>query len=430
MLNYQLEKLIKGGDMIKILRALPKVFVLLLFFNEYASDNPEDLVQRAVFIAPVTDLFFDQLSRHAPKVALSNLYYGVPLASNNSVYGCMRATQVLFNQVVTIVKESGSEVCIHLERLFYDAPDRSAASCFWTLKKNLLTFDQLKKMGVDTAVFPKPIVRDVSSLKDSTIVTLTLPWLDGVTGKEYSPGTRFVREAHNDTDEYIAIKLFDTNNRTIKQSFIPRDYCFLEKALSTSDRQKAYVALIKKWALELDGIVPYVWGGASLVQVLPDDEFYTQGGTIFNGPISYWVRPGMRNPKTGFDCSGLIACAAQICGIPYFFKNTLTLANHLRPLAQGENIEEGDLIWYAGHVMVVSDLKKNQLIEASGYPSGHGKLQSIALSKKFMNINKYSDLVRAYHAKKPVKILNKDGKVMREVGFMLYKFSSVWQNNY
>jgi predicted DNA-binding protein YlxM (UPF0122 family) len=36
----------------------------------------------------------------------------------------------------------------------------------------------------------------------------------------------------------------------------------------------------------------------------------------------YEYEKDIYSPKSGFDCSGLILPAAQICGIPYFCKNT------------------------------------------------------------------------------------------------------------
>ena len=63
----------------------------------------------------------------------------------------------------------------------------------------------------------------------------------------------------------------------------------------------------------------------------------------------------------------LIAHRLYLCGTncwdAVLFKTTRNYYL-LAFLKKGEALEEGDLIWYSGHVMIVSDIKKNRLIEA------------------------------------------------------------------
>lgn len=384
--------------------------------------------QQAVFIKPVVDLFFDQLSLYDATALVHDLYNKVPLASYNSRYGCMRATQALFNEVVTIEKRVHNEICFDSARLFFDAPDRTGYRYFWTDAHHLLTFDQLHQKNIDTTIFPDPISIDKpASLYNKNVVTLTLPWYDNVTKKKYSVGTRFVRIPEKDSLTHLAIKIFDPVTFSIKESAIPQLRCFIETAMSNKARQRSYVSLLKEWVSKPRRIVPYVWGGASILDCVMNDNFSTESGMLFGEKIAYFVRPDMKMPYSGIDCSGLIARAAQIVGIPYFFKNTLTLAHHLQPLKRGEKLEEGDLIWYPGHVIVVSSLAKNEIIESAGYPSGYGKLHALPVERKFAGIKTYQDLLATYFAKKPLKILHRDGHVMRTVNhFVIYKFSSIW----
>ena len=86
-----------------------------------------------------------------------------------------------------------------------------------------------------------------------------------------------------------------------------------------------------------------------------------------NKQLTYWDRIGdFEKPLAGFDCSGMILCAAQIAGLPYFFKNTDTLLGNLKPLRPTEELEAGDLVFYSGHVLVVSDLKEEFTYRSSG----------------------------------------------------------------
>src|SRR5690606_17679975 len=107
--------------------------------------------------------------------------------------------------------------------------------------------------------------------------------------------------------------------------------------------------------------------------------------------------------KSGFDCSGVIARATQICGIPYFCKNTATIPHCLKPLQKEQELHNGDLILIRGHVMIVFDVAKNLLIEARGYTHGYGKLQEIPINQVFEGIQTYKDLTDAYFGRKVIK---------------------------
>src|SRR5205814_4688733 len=123
-----------------------------------------------------------------------------------------------------------------------------------------------------------------------------------------------------------------------------------------------------------------------------------------NGDYSFYEHErDTQSPKNGFDCSGVILRAAQIAGIPYFCKNTTTIAQCLTPLKSEQQLREGDLILIKGHVMIVSDITKNLLIEARSYGHGYGKLHEISIDQVFEGIETYKDLCDAYYEKKVVK---------------------------
>jgi hypothetical protein len=405
-----------------------KIYWALLVINCYVLYSQYH--DKAVIIVPVADLFFDQLSMYDPKKksTTEQLYCNTPIASNNSKFGCFRATQALFNDVVTIVQKKGEEIRIDLGRIFFDAPDRTPLKYFWTHASNLMTLHDLLSKQVDVSLIPQPISMLLpQTLTNRGCVTLIMPWFDTVTKKKYSVGTRFVRH-HNSTivPNHIKVYVFDPQLLKIKESQIPREYCFINSHMNNRQKQNAYVSFLKRWAHNKNGVVPYVWGGASITDFV-EDNFCIKESHFADQPISYYERPALKSPYGGIDCSGLIARAAQICAIPYYFKNTLTLAQHLRPLTAEDSIEEGDLLWYPGHVMIVSDIGRNEIIESAGYPSGYGKLHGIKLGQKFQNISTYNELFGNYLQKKEITILNKDGTVAKRVrDFVIYKFSSVW----
>lgn len=112
--------------------------------------------------------------------------------------------------------------------------------------------------------------------------------------------------------------------------------------------------------------------------------------------------------------------AAQTCGLPYFFQNTTTLALNLKKLDPNSNetIEIGDLIWFKGHVMIISDIKNNKIIESVGYGSGWGKVHEIELNKIFYGIDTINDLLKYYQQQKTLKRINK----YKEISLKIPKF--------
>ena len=218
-----------------------------------------------------------------------------------------------------------------------------------------------------------------------------------------------------------------------KQITIPRTHAIINTdELDNQQKINLYVDILKMWATRPDGFIPYVLGGNSMTHACTQTEFAIRETTAANGTalkLYEWPNYTTNKPKTGFDCSGLIARAAQIAGMPYFYKNTVTIANYLKALKPTEHLSNGDIIWFAGHVMVVSDIKNNKTIEARGYDHGFGKVQEIELEKVFKGITTYAQLVAAYRNKKPLERLNKEGIAVQVIPtFSLLKIDSIWPN--
>ena len=116
---------------------------------------------------------------------------------------------------------------------------------------------------------------------------------------------------------------------------------------------------------------------------------------------------------------------AKCCGLPYWYKNTTTIKNYLEPLKKGESVKPGDIIWFQGYVLVVSNFNPARVIEARGYTHGFGKLHELSLGRSFKGIGTIADLQTAYHSKQPVKRLNKEGTVQQTIPFLILKLDSV-----
>ena len=195
---------------------------------------------------------------------------------------------------------------------------------------------------------------------------------------------------------------------------------------------QSFLSLLKKFAHQKNCFIPYVWGGSSFTQCI-NDSFIEIKAENKGEPTSFFEYPNFAmNPKPGFDCSSLVCRTAQIVGMPYFFKNTATIAKNLQEI-KDDSIEEGDLILLLKggsyiHVMVISSLEDNLFIEAGSYKCGYGKVHECSLKKAFNGINSYKDLLNAAHNNEAVLRLHKNGSIVDANHIKLYKMSSLWNN--
>jgi hypothetical protein len=380
---------------------LAYIFFLLCFWNVVAHQwDKKEITDLAVIIVPVTDVAGRSLSLLPAIKDAKSWYSAMPYAPDKGHYACMRLHQLLFNEVVRVKQILNDEAECELLTCFYHNAEGKVRRNCWVLKKNLLFLkDLLHKSELEC--IPLPYGRESAHI---SIVTLIWPWHNPKTKQTYSVGTRFVRCKKKDTKFSYAVHMFNPNTHKKELGFISKRSACLENLKKPS--VKTFLDILKKWAYP-SLIIPYVLGGCSIGHRYPHNNFSRSSAKVAGEDISFWKRYGHSStPLEGMDCSGLLLRAAQIAGLPYFFKNTRALVDSLRPLKPGESLEEGDLIWYAGHVMIVSDKKKHELIEAVGYDSGYGKVHTIALNKVFENISHYHELLEAYHAQKPLRRLS------------------------
>jgi len=392
--------------------------------------------QKAVICVPVADLIGQQITTLIPNTSAEKSYATIAVCAGQikSSIACPRLHQLLYNDRVEIIKTIDDEVCIRIANAYYLIPSSSQPQThYWTLKKNIALLDDLVAHDIAAHHIPESInFSDTNhlALHHPNIVTLTEPHYDSALRVTFSAATRFVktstqRKRRSSTIEVFALDYPHIKERTIK---IPCHKCIVDDGTKTQDERIAdFVTLLKKWAHTKKGVIPYVWGGTSFTKPI-QSTFKEVTKTGHNGDYSFYeYDKDTLFPKNGFDCSGVILRAAQICGIPYFCKNTTTIAQCLTSLAKENSLKAGDLILIKGHVMIVSDIAKNLLIEARSYGHGYGKLHEIAISEVFEGIENYKDLTDVYFEKKIVKRKDKLGKVRDTFSSLqLFSIMSVW----
>lgn len=405
--------------------------LLLILFMVNSSGTPLcKTPYQALTIVPVADLVGQSLQSSARESSIIQRYHRIPLCGKQGKNICPRIHQAVFNEVVTVLEEHGDEVKIKINNVFYElSHDPTPQDIYWSLKKNFVNLDSLQQKNKYISIIPEPIkYYSKQDEANQNIVTLKKPYYEASLGLTFSAGTRFVKTDTQADDCYVVFAL-DSRKMAIKKIWLPKNSCLALSGCTIKEKIKTFVALIKEWAHIDKGFIPYVWGGCSFTDVCYQEHFSEI--TSYKPRGSYYQRTGYKKfPFCGLDCAGLVMRAAQICEIPYFFKNTLTLAHGLQSLKEHESLHEGDLIWFPGHVLIVSNVKKNMIVEARSYSHGYGKVHESALNKVFKEINTFSDLIKAYNTQEPLYRLDNNGVVMHSIPtYKILKLSSIWNQH-
>lgn len=369
---------------------IKKIITILICLQIHAAHQP------AVVVLPVADLLGEPLTKTSAISPETIPVCGAPQASNN----CPRLHQLLCNEPVTIIGEKHEYYQIETPSSFFiTAQCKKPQSTYWTLKKNIMPLSYI------THAEKLPLEKN-----DVPLVTLAQAWTDPKSGVTYSAGTRFCAvDVTTPKKSHRTIYVFDPSTHLFNTSRVPASKLV---QIDPHERKQALVSLTRTWIKELPGYIPYVWGGTSYIHraACPFHENVAQ-------PTRYYTINDFEHhaPKTGFDCSGLVLRAAQSVGISYPYKNTYTLAQLLTPVTHVNKLENGDLIWIPGHVMIVSDIQNNRMIEARSYKHGYGKLHEISLRQQFKDIATYADLITAYNTKKTIERLDNNGHIVEKI---------------
>jgi cell wall-associated NlpC family hydrolase len=361
--------------------------------------------EKAVIRVPVADMLL-------PYAGNKNVYNELPCMGEQGFLGCPRVHQCLFNETVTVVQTCGDEVQVAVPSTFYGYNELTGEplSLFWTLRTNIALYKDLEQQqAIPTSID----YTNISSLINEEVITLVVPWTDPVTDTRYSVGTRFVRQAHLDNDSTYGIVILHHKNQVVTTS-VPRHQALVCSQRNKQDASRLFITLLETWlsyAKKQEGHIPYVWGGSSFIEVYQDD-FIVEKRWHKDAMVICWLYENKKKPYTGFDCSELVLRAAQIAGLPYFYKNSSLASRGLPILKVDECIEPGDIIWVPGHLMIISDIRYNKLIEAAGYHKQYGDVHCLPLDAVFDGITTMKQLADAFHNKKALSIKNKHGKII------------------
>lgn len=315
---------------------------------------------------------------------------------------CYRAHQGLYNETVTVLEECDEYIRIVYDSVRYTVEDENS---FWTFKKGFLPLSKIHSTDVINTI-PHP------SYGEEPTIVLIYPW------QNFSVGTRFKHLIEHDTNNEYVVTLADYTQNIAQQGNIPRTHA-IQETKQTKNLQRALFMhnihhFLNRVAQEGPGmVIPYVWGGSSFLKPSKSDNFYRENGL--------WHRTDVGTFYTGYDCSGLIMRMAKIAGIDFPWKTSTAMQRAKKNLTGSDILEEGDIIGVAGHVMLVGNLKNNEVIESCGYGRGYGAVHRIQLHKLFDGIKSFKQLRAHYHNKKPIRFKNKNGTLGKPQTVQLFK---------
>lgn len=389
--------------------------------------------EKAIVCVPVADLIGQPLASIYPEKNSNDAYKTLSHCNGTlkNIRGCPRLHQLLYNDIVEIIKTEKEETCITISQAFHTTAESSKPqTTYWTLSSNIKKLNDVTHY-CDPTHIPSPLtfLNKKKQSSDTMIITLCTPHYDPHTQLTFSAGTRFVRDKNYSRKKKIKVYAIDYTKNKPYTLIIPSHKCITIHPNTTQDQKiEYYLTILKKWIRECNGIIPYVWGGTSFTSVIQppyEEKKYNHNDIHYS---SYHYINDCNVIKSGFDCSGLILRAAQIAGIPYFYKNTTTIGQYLQPITQENSITNGDLIVIRGHVMVVSDVTKNMIIEARAYNHGYGKVHEIPLEKVFDGIATYADLCNAFFHKKSLKRKDIHGNIRDSFPeFKILTIKSAWR---
>ncbi len=378
--------------------------ILLIFYGCFSTMNA---VQEAVCIVPVADLTGERLTKLAQLD--TDAYQKLPL--NGPAQQVKRIDQLIFNEHVLLLETGGEECRIQVPTHGYGEPNSSVVHHeYWTLAKNIAVIDALE----DATAIPE-------ANQPSNTITLLQPFYDHKHHQTYSLGTTFKLDALQDDQNYYRVLILSPQLKT-GHLYIPKEVGSETHTLTHQDKIKQFINILNFLADQPYGYVPYVLGGNSFVRL------YKNGAVTKDKATTIWsaLYPTKNNTHSGFDCASLVHRIALTVGIPLPIKNSSALKNYLTPLREHEVIENGDIIYIPGHIIVLVDKDNNMVVEARTQTHGYGYVHRVPLAELFKEIVDTDTLIKSHYSHQPISRLNAQKEVIARLPITILKLNSAF----
>lgn len=304
-----------------------------------------------------------------------------------------RLAQLLLHEPVEVLEEDGDLVKITTDAIHFLRPDtHKKINTFWVATSAVRQMTPelqrvvVKKTGEKTVTLREPLVT--------------------ASGIILSVGTRF--NVKEDGIKQLSVYWYNPDHKKVEVLCIPRNKCIAP----SSDKRSAFVSLLQSIA----GCcykTPYVWGGASVAKRFLKISYRLVPSPCKKGKRAYELIQQPKGPWAGCDCSGLVRLGLQAldccssCAM-----NSATLNAELPHRKANEQWRDGDILYIPGHVAIISDLKKNLVIEARTPEHGYGYVHEVPISELFKGINNFDDLRESIKKQQNVHRIDRYGKTV------------------
>lgn len=387
--------------------------IVLIFYSPCYSNNT--FKPNGFCSVPVADLLGAPIKSFFKITPAHQAYKHIPYGDKRGDFACPRMAQLIFNELVEILEKKGDEIKIRVPHIKYPANNKWHDT-YWTLASNITPFSSS--------------IRKFIPSDTSDTITLKKTLYNPQTQLVYPAGTKFVKTFRRRSRHRHSVHIYDAQSKTVTLGYIPKAACVVIDEQDTQNQQQYFVSLCKEWAHQKDKFIPYVFGGSSISPPLKHDTFITKKVTFTPKSAVFYERPSAdQDIRMGVDCARIFTRAAQMSGIPLYATNTKAFKKTLRSLKKGEMIQEGDLVLWRGHIVMISNVEKGLLVEARSYDDGYGKVHEIPFSEQLEGINTTQDLANAHFLKPRITRLNKMGKKSHFIyDLEILKLSSIWEN--
>lgn len=334
-----------------------------------------------------------------------------------------RIHQLLLGQIVRIVSEKPYETLIEVPNALIGSGAKTIPITGWVLKRHLTSTNVLSKRKNRSVAFADPY--NIIGRGKTPRIALTRPYSISEAKLTLSAGTLLPLVAEQKNT--LLTHIWDEHEKQFRELLVPKGAALIQTQSSRPEAMRRFIGLLRYWAKQKEGFIPYVLGGGSWTHNYTEKQFTKKG----NGKSLEYHREGALDQiHSGYDCTTLLYNAAQVVGIPYACRNTTAIEQMLDPLKASEAPEPGDLILYPGHVAIISTLKPLRLIQARGYGPGYGRIVEGLAEHHLGGIKTASDLQRHLKEKKGLKVLRINKQLHKEhKRWGIYRFKSCWSKS-
>ena len=392
-----------------------KIIIFFLFLlPKLIVSKPE----KAICIVPVADLLSEKIQPNKKRTILE-AYKNIPAslttkkgASSSNTNEYTRVLQLLYNEKVTILAQKNEQSYIET-RYWNLTPLNKKNNRFWTLTSNLKPINLLNSNGKE--IIP-PIEGDLQTKSLLDVYILKDFFYCPETNLTYSAGTRFIKI--RGISPFTTL-IYDPKVKNLITCHIPDEllmkehFFMIPPSKSPQYKRNEFLRIVHECAQSSEKVIPYVLGGGSIGERLSKNNFTIQKNTQQYADL-YTLASYPYYPYQGLDSCGLVRYACTMAHMPIYTINSSSIASTLEKLSPEDYPENGDLIYWKGHIAVISNIQKGLLIEARSYDHGYGFVHEIPFNQELEGINTTDDLVIAYRKKTKINRLDKTGK-KREV---------------